>query len=105
MRGQKPTEKDRLAVYNTGVNVLIAGAIVLVIGVMFQFFGAEIASRISPMADVPPWMQYFAWVFWLAPTCYLISAPTLGVGAFLLYRAYRKVHPKDKQQTRLTSYE
>jgi len=104
MKKEKPVEKDKLAPYNTGVETVVAGAIVLVIGILFQSLGGNIASRITGTTDLSYLMQHIAWIFWMAPICYVISAPILGVGAFLLYRAYRRTHPRDKQQTRLTSY-
>lgn len=102
---EKPAEKDRLAVYNTGLEVLIGGVIVLVIGVMFQFLEANITSRVPTGSDLPNWMQHLAWIFWVAPVCYLVSAPVLAVGVFLLYRAYRQLHLKDRRQMRLTPYD
>jgi len=104
MKGEKPAEKDRLAVYNTGIETLAAGAIVLVVGMMFQFLARDIASRISGTTDLSYLVQHISWIFWVAPICYLVSALILGAGTFLLYRAYRQTHPQDKEQTRLTSY-
>jgi len=100
----KPVAKDRSTVYNTGIEVLVAGVIVLVIGVMFQFLEANIASRMPTGSGLPNWMQHLTWIFWVAPICYLISMPVLGAGAFLVYRAYRQLHLKDRRQMRLTSY-
>mgnify|MGYP001059451502 CR=1 FL=1 len=104
MKGGKAAEKDKLAAYNTGVETVVAGAIVLVIGVMFQSLEANIASRISGTTDLSYVMQHFVWIFWVAPFCYVVSAPILGVGVFLLYRAYRQTHPRDRQQMKLTLY-
>jgi len=100
----KPKENDRSTAYNAGIEVLVAGVIVLVIGVMFQFLEVNIASRMPTGSDWPNWMQHLTWMLWVAPICYLISMPALGVGAFLVYRAYRQLHPKDRQQMRLTSH-
>jgi hypothetical protein len=101
---EKPTEKDKTAVYNLGIEVVVAGAIVLVIGVMFQLLGSDVTSRLSSMKDSPDWTGAIAWIFWAAPLCYLSSIITLSAGAYLLHRAYRKIHPKDKRQAQLTSY-
>lgn len=97
-------EKDRLAGYSTGIEVLAAGAIILVIGIMFQSLEANIASRISNMMDLPDWTQHIAWISWVPRICYVVSAPVLCIGAYLLHRIYRRSHPKDKRQSRLTSY-
>jgi hypothetical protein len=56
------------------------------------------------MKDSPDWTGAIAWIFWAAPLCYLSSAISLCAGAFLLHRAYRTIHPKDKRQAQLTSY-
>lgn len=104
VRGGKTVEKDRSEMYNTGAETLAAGAIVLVIGVMFQILGADITSRTPATTDMSSVMQHIAWVFWVAPFCYLVSAVVLGVGVYLLRRAYRRTHPRDRQQVKLTSY-
>lgn len=104
MREEKTAEKDKLAPYSLGIETLVAGAIILVIGMMFQSLGTNIASRISDTTDLSYVMQYFTWIFWLAPACYVVSAPIFGAGVFLLYRTYRRGHPSDKRQVKLTSY-
>jgi len=104
LKKEKTAEKDKASVYNLGVEVVVAGAIVLVIGVMFQLLGSDVTSRLSSMKDSPDWTGAIAWIFWAAPLCYLSSIITLSAGAYLLHRAYRKIHPKDKRQAQLTSY-
>ena len=72
MRKEKLAGKDRLTVYNTGIEALVAGVIVLVIGAMFQFLEANIASRTPTGSELPNWMQHLTWIFWVAPICYCL---------------------------------
>jgi len=97
-------EIDKLAPYNTGVQTIVAGAIVLVIGLLFQFMGDEVQSRLSTVTEAPTWAQSISWIFWVAPFCYAVGAPVLLGGSYLIYRAYSKMHPSDKAQRQLTEY-
>lgn len=98
-------EKDKLAPYNTGVETIVAGAIVLVIGLLFQIMGDDVRSRLSTATEAPTWAQSIGWIFWVAPFCYAVGAPVLLVGSYLIYRAYSRIHPSDKAQKQLTEYE
>jgi hypothetical protein len=101
----KPEEKDRLEPYNIGVQTIVAGAIVLVIGLLFQFMGDDLRSRLATVTEAPTWAGAISWIFYVAPVCYAAGAPVVLLGSYMLYRAYRKVHPSDKAQRRMTEYE
>mgnify|MGYP001107985608 CR=1 FL=1 len=101
----KREEKDKLEPYNTGVQTIVAGAIVLVIGLLFQFMGDEVRSRLATVTEAPTWAESISWIFWVAPFCYVVGAPVMVVGSYLLHRAYSRMHPSDKAQKRLTAYQ